>query len=199
MSKQQLLLPRCVCESLACPEAEVWDLLALPPCKPKGCELTQLSWNLSRSNQDCWQAGTESWQHNKGTLVSLKFLGSFGQGAGMWSHGRVGVASLRQRRAVGPGDRTVGLGACWCQLRVSLMSLLAGSSLDLFFFSSLIWVHQVMGQPCPSFLLSDWAEAVRCSTRTVSHWARRLRALLCTGFGTTGSPSCDRAMHGVPL
>lgn len=134
VSKQQLLLPRCVCESLACPEAEVWDLLALPPCKPKGCELTQLSWNLSRSNQDCWQAGTESWQHNKGTLVSLKFLGSFGQGAGMWSHGRVGVASLRQRRAVGPGDRTVGLGACWCQLRVSLMSLLAGSSLDLFFF-----------------------------------------------------------------
>lgn len=88
---EQQLLPRCVCESLACLEAEVWDLLALPPLKPKGSELTQLSWNLSHSNQDCWQVGTESWQHNKGTLVSLKFLGSFGQGAGMWSHGRVGM------------------------------------------------------------------------------------------------------------
>lgn len=69
----------------------MWDLWALPPHKPKGSELTQLSWNLSRSNQDCWQAGTESWQHNKRMLVSLKFLGSFGQGAGMQSQGRVGT------------------------------------------------------------------------------------------------------------
>lgn len=89
--KQQLLLPHCVCESLACLEAEAEDVLAPPPHKPKGSELTQLSWHLSRSYQDRWKAGTESWQHNKGTVVSLTFLGSFGQGAGMRSHGRVGM------------------------------------------------------------------------------------------------------------
>lgn len=88
----------------------MWDLLALPPHKPKGSELTQLSWNLSCSNQDCWQVGTESWQHNKGTLVSLKFLGSFGQGAGMWSHSRVGMC-IATAEVGGGAWRLAGLAA----------------------------------------------------------------------------------------
>ena len=136
-----------------------------PTRKPKGSELAQLSWHQSRSNQDCWQAGTKSWQHNKGTLVSLKFLGSFAQGTGMWSHGRVGMC-VAAAEAGGGAQRRGWLGR---QLRVSPLSLLASSSLGLFsflFFFPLMLVHQVMGQVCPSFLLSPWAEAVRCTTRT---------------------------------
>lgn len=188
--KQQLLLPGCVCESLAHLEAEVWDLLALPPCKPKGNELTQLCWNLSRSNQDRWQAGTESWQQNKGTLVSLKFLGSFGQGAGMRSHGRIGMR-IAVAEAGGEAWRQAWLG--W-QLRVSPLSLLAGSSLALFF---IIFFFTILGAPSDGLTL-PWAEAVRYGTRPGRHWARRLPALSCTGFGTAGSPSHDRVMRGVP-
>lgn len=103
---KQQLLPGRVCESLACPGRGCGTCWRSHPARPRAA-MTQPRWNPARSNQGCWQAGTESWQHNKGTLVSLKFLGSFGQGAGVWSHGRVGVCIA----AVGPGDRAVGLGA----------------------------------------------------------------------------------------
>lgn len=89
----------------------MWDLLALPPRKPKGSELTQLSWNLSRSNQDCWQAGTESWQHNKGTLISPNSWARLVRALACGVRAELARVLLRQRWALGPGDGTAALAA----------------------------------------------------------------------------------------
>lgn len=83
----------------------------------------------------------------------------------------------------------------------------AGSSLGLFFFINsptprsppLVWGHQVMGQPCPSFLLSPWAEAVRCGTRTGSHWARRLPVLVLLGVPAVTGQCVGSPCDPVPL
>lgn len=120
----------------------MWDLLALPPCKPKGSKLTQLSWNLSLSNQDCWQAGTESWQHNKGTLISPNSWARLVRALACGVKAELARVLLRQRWALGPGDGTAGLRAGSSGSLLHPSWLVAGwvwVFVFCFFSSSLIW------------------------------------------------------------